>query len=204
MQEIVPESARCAQCDSVIPAGSAVCVMCGAPVDRAEAEGDALVAPSPITDEASEPDAEAEQAAPQELAAPIPPTFRPLQPVDGAPGPETVEGVDGRPYIESRLIERQSHIVFWMTGAVFVITAMLGSLILRYGGPVQVALFPTSTPLPATATLTPSTHQVERSESSLIHSPRRVPAKLSSPATASASRSSRARPTTSRGGTSAR
>lgn len=166
MQEIVPEPARCEQCDSVIPAGSTVCVMCGAPVGKAEAESDAPVEPSPVppedeieTDGAGEQmvsDGEVEPSASQEPVAPIPATYRPLQSVDAPAVEAAMEEEDERLYIESRLVERQSHIVLWMTGAVFVITTMLGSLILRYGGPVQVALIPSLTPLPATATLTPS------------------------------------------------
>jgi LysM repeat protein len=58
--------------------------------------------------------------------------------------------------VTSVVRERQSGIVFWMTAFVVAVTVLLGSLVLRYGGPVQLALVPTATSLPPTPTFTPT------------------------------------------------
>ncbi len=58
--------------------------------------------------------------------------------------------------VESVVHERQSKIVFWMTAVVFIITAYLGGAILQYGGPVELALLPTLTPIPPTPSFTPT------------------------------------------------
>jgi LysM repeat protein len=43
-----------------------------------------------------------------------------------------------------------------MTAVAFVITAFLGALVLEFGGPVQLALLPTVTPVPPTPSFTPT------------------------------------------------
>ncbi len=112
-----------------------------------------------VTEDAA---AEGSDAGPEQSAArplpDVPYTLQSMRP----PGDEPVAPIDtgaaeepGGP-IESRLVERQSRIVLWMTGIAVLITAMLGSLVVQYGGPVQLVLAPSVTPLPATATLTPS------------------------------------------------
>lgn len=45
---------------------------------------------------------------------------------------------------------------FWMTALTFIVTTVVGVLIVRYGGPVQLALFPTVTPIQPTASFTPT------------------------------------------------
>lgn len=47
-------------------------------------------------------------------------------------------------------------LVFWMTALTFIVTTVAGILIVRYGGPVQLALFPTVTPIQPTPSLTPT------------------------------------------------
>lgn len=73
------------------------------------------------------------------------------------PSPEATKAavVDGG-VMESVLEERQSRIVFWMTSAVFLITVIIGTLIVQNSGPVQLAIVPTSTPIPPTPSFTPS------------------------------------------------
>ena len=130
LDNVSSEPRRCEECDSVIATGSDVCLMCGAAAPGREGDEPKSITDVPFTEhslKAVDADARAEQRA----VAP----------------PEV---------FESRMVERQSRIVFWMTGVVFVITAMLGSLVLRHGGPVQIALLPSPTPIPATPTLTPS------------------------------------------------
>lgn len=140
--ETPADTRRCPHCDSVIEPGSESCLMCGAsvleltspdepseisPAERARGEGDIATKEDEST---RVPSASARDTTRAET---------------------TADGV-----IDSIMRERQSRIVFWMTGFVFLVTALLGGLVLRYGGPVQLALVPTATPLPATTTPTAS------------------------------------------------
>ncbi|NLF66699.1 MAG: LysM peptidoglycan-binding domain-containing protein [Chloroflexi bacterium] len=132
---------RCPNCDSRLPAGSDRCLMCGyvLPPVPEEPAGRQPVE-EPVAGEESAPSPEPEAAAP---AAPIA--------ADAGIDEETPEAV-----VTSVVRERQSAIVFWMTAIVAVLTVLAGAMVLQYGGPVQLALLPTSTPLPATATATPT------------------------------------------------
>lgn len=148
---------RCAECDSVIPAGSDVCVMCGA--DAPSEEG--------VVAEHQESSAEANEADDRRSptideaddTADVSQSQEPLAPAafaEQGPEPTITHEPPRADVFESTLVERQSSVVFWMTGVVFVITVMVGSLVLQHSGPVQMALVPSATGLPATATLTPT------------------------------------------------
>lgn len=124
---------RCPHCDSVVAAHSTRCLMCGAelePIDKESAPDDS-VEDSPISEERGESSLPELALAPQ--------------------GAKSDPGV-----VESVVEERPSRILMWMTGVVFVVTAMLGTLVVRHSGPVQLALVPTATPLVPTASYTPS------------------------------------------------
>jgi LysM repeat protein len=145
---------RCPQCDSRLPAGAGRCLMCGfvLPEPPAAQAG----AAAPISQEAPGPEpypsAGPPTPAPEPLPAPredmVAAAARSALPPSG---PLLPEGV-----VESVVHERQSKIVFWMTAVVFVVTAFIGGTILQYGGPVELALLPTVTPIPPTPSFTPT------------------------------------------------
>jgi len=129
---------RCPHCDSRIPAGSDRCLMCGRevarlkPAERAMAEPEMDTEPPPAeSEEVEETPVTANRVAPVVVAD------------DVSSGSETAG-------------ERRPSIVFWMTAAAFFVTAIAGSLVVRYGGPVQLALFPTVTPIRPTPSFTPT------------------------------------------------
>lgn len=131
---------RCPQCDSRLPAGSDRCLMCGYVLPPAPEQ--------PDTQPLEEPVVAGEMA-----AAP--------EPVDVAATPEPAGEAseqDEPPLavVTSVVRERQSGVVFWMTAVVVALTVLAGAMVLQYGGPVQLALLPTATPLPPTPTATPT------------------------------------------------
>src|SRR5690606_38737539 len=99
---------RCLQCDSVIPAGSQVCLMCGAELETA----------SPEFEDASRAEQDAIEERVAETSA--------VSGGEELPLPEARKAavVDGG-VMESVWEERQSRIVFWMTNAAFLITGIL-------------------------------------------------------------------------------
>lgn len=149
------EPIRCSNCDTVIPAGSGVCLMCGESHPGTVRDSDIRhepVAPEPTVATKTLAD-EMEGGAPESIEQAI---VGPTEP-GNAPAITVSAGDPRGPAIfESQLSERRSHAVLWMTGFTFVITAILGSLVLRYGEPVQLALAPSPTPIAPTSTLTPT------------------------------------------------
>ncbi|HSM54683.1 MAG TPA: LysM peptidoglycan-binding domain-containing protein [Candidatus Sulfomarinibacteraceae bacterium] len=133
---------RCPHCDSVVAAESDRCLMCGATLEltgvepaAAEPSTDDTIVPKSLTRAEREPQAE----------TPVPEVAIEPQQASDEPG-----------FVESAVEERPSRVLFWMTGVVFVMTALLGTLVVRHSGPVQLALMPTPTPLAPTASFTPS------------------------------------------------
>ena len=134
----ISDPVRCKNCDSVIPAGNDVCLMCGAPAHLAPAH-------RAQTHDAPARRVEHTQPDPDDDVTPPEPT---LSATGMAPaGPSVFETV---------VVERQSRAVLWMTGVAFIVTLILGSLVMQRDEPVQLALAPTNTPIPPTATRTPS------------------------------------------------
>ena len=74
--------------------------------------------------------------------------------VDDAGDPDDISGATASS--STRTILRGSSIRFWMTAATFVVIVIVGGLIVRFGGPVQLALFPTITPIRPTPSFTPT------------------------------------------------
>lgn len=126
---------RCPNCDSVIPAGRDRCVMCGERLETVE--------PVPESGEVS-----------IETAAPVAPDRVHEEQVAKAPRSTVAGEEDG--VIVSPIEERQSPVVLLMTLVAIVLTALVGWLVVRYAGPVQLALVPTATPLQPTPTFTPT------------------------------------------------
>jgi LysM repeat protein len=155
-EEHLSEPIRCKNCDSVIPSHHEICLMCGEPSVPTEQVQDERLeeqrAPEPILGavEAGDGDAWIQGQDPVDPA--VSHTEQALAPMTG--GGDI--GATEQAIFQSELVERQSRAVLWMAGITFVITAVLGSLVLRSGEPVQLALVPSATPIPATATLTPS------------------------------------------------
>lgn len=149
---------RCAECDSVIPADSDVCVMCGATIRAGEvASSDVDYEASSNAEETGDgPTSGIEQASER---TDIPQRQESMETAGQfEQGPEPTISLEPlHPDVfESKLVERQSNVVFWMTGVAFVVTILLGSLVLQHSGPVQMALVPSATSLPATMTPTGS------------------------------------------------
>ena len=139
---VKPEDAgRCPHCDSRIPAGSDRCLMCGQEIEEsppAEEPADELEG------DTSPPSVEGDRAVETTVAEGAPDEAEsPLVSDAAAPGRDASGG-------------RRPSIVFWMTAATFLVTALAGSLVIRFGGPVQLALFPTVTPIQPTPSFTPS------------------------------------------------
>lgn len=134
------DAGRCPHCDSRIPPGSDRCLMCGQEI-----------APSrPLEPPAAEPVVAADAGAAedeeeQEEETPVAEDAAETVAVsDAASSGREVVGIPPK------------SIVFWMTAATFIITAIAGSLVVRFGGPVQLALFPTVTPIRPTPSFTPT------------------------------------------------
>lgn len=147
---------RCPECDSRLPAGSARCLMCGyvvppiehvvgpAPEPEREEAAAAETLPVPETQPEDARERAEEPPAAAEIAPPIPAAVAASQPLAAGA------------VVTSTVRERQSKIVFWMTALVFVVTAFIGTSVLEYGEPVQLAILPSVTPIPPTPSLTPS------------------------------------------------
>lgn len=140
---------RCPHCDSVVAADATQCLMCGAPLthltaSQAQAEAEVAVA----VERQQEPQTAVPTPAPMvtdtETAVPAPASS------DPHPDP-TTEFI-------SVMRERQSRGVFFLTAVFTLFILILGSLVLRYQGPVSAfAFLPTPSPIPPTATMTPTT-----------------------------------------------
>ncbi len=109
-----------------------------------------VLSPPPGEPNGEPPPAAAKEAAPETPQRVAAPTLagEAGEEGDGPEGPQEV--------VASVVRERQSGIVFWMTAVVAALTVLAGALVLQYGGPVQLALLPTATPLPPTPTATPT------------------------------------------------
>lgn len=142
---------RCTHCDSVLPAGSERCLMCGAPVLPPADSEDAVARTSDATAESA---AEGAEKSPAEIGA-GPSAVR------EEPGEESVASASASPAkaFGAKAFgtkDRRSLAVPVLTGIVFITTAIFGLLIVRYGGPVELALVPTATHIPSTPTFTPT------------------------------------------------
>jgi LysM repeat protein len=150
------EPIRCSNCDSVIPPHHDICLMCGAPAPRTMTQQDDRSqehpAPEPTVGTGIGDNSGVGNRGEHSADADLSHTAHSVAP-DRRENPSEEAG---QTVFESELVERQSRAVLWMTGITFVITAVLGTLVLRSGEPVQLALVPSATPIPATATLTPS------------------------------------------------
>lgn len=120
---------RCPGCDSVLGAGDERCFMCGLRLD------------SPTAPEAAEVDPEAASG-----------------PGEGDVAAESVDDdAEAEAVVSSLMRERTSPVTFWFTAVFAVIIIVLGALVLRYQDPtVSLALVPSGTPVPPTATNTPT------------------------------------------------
>ena len=128
MSESIPETnrehaeRRCPNCDSVVPPGASLCVMCGAEMVVSRSDS------ATVTEEVFEPAADPQ--ADEVFAAPI---------------------------FESKMREKQSTAVSWLTGFFVIIIVILGLLVLRNQDPVlSLALVPTLTSIPPTPSYTPT------------------------------------------------
>ena len=131
-------ASRCPHCDSRIPVGSDRCLMCGREIGAPEA----VETTSPAREPDEDPSArrgELESAG---------------QAAGDAAESVGVSGASASGSTES-IVHRRS-ILFWMTAAAVVVVAIVGSMVVRYGGPVQLALFPTITPIRPTPSFTPT------------------------------------------------
>lgn len=127
----IPEGpGRCPHCDSVVEPGADRCLMCGARLDEADAVVATAVSASP----------------------PVPdqPKLKPLP--EPEPEPDDIPEV-----VESVMRQREAPVTFWLTAVFTVIIIVLGGLVLRFQGEgITAALVPSPTPIPSTATLTPT------------------------------------------------
>lgn len=155
-QTATDDSGRCPNCDSKMPPGTPVCLMCGA-----EMVVVAPVAPRPAAKKELKPSPIPAGTPPTPALAPPnePPLVQPKteeikpSPIPaGTPVPPTNEPT----IIQAVMHERQYPLVFWMTAVVVFITAILAVLVVRHAGPVSIVLFPTLTPIPPTLTFTPT------------------------------------------------
>lgn len=152
-------NARCPTCDTLNTAGATICIMCGSALPEAADLPAAEETPPPTPAHTpAQPTAETALAAAPEPARSPPGQDEPPSPEPAISPPAAVfrPGTQTE-VIESVMRERQSSTVTWMTIIIFIITAMIGYLILQYAEPVtSLALFPTLTPVPPSATLTPT------------------------------------------------
>lgn len=155
-EQQLSEPMRCTNCDSVIPPHLDVCMMCGAPSPRVKPEQDDRLeeqrGPEPTLGAIEGGDNDVWSQGEESPDAALSHTEYALAPATR----EDDKAATDHSVFESELVERQSRAVLWMTGITFVITVVLGSLVLRRGEPVQLALVPSATPIPATSTLAPS------------------------------------------------
>lgn len=124
---------RCPQCDSVVPAGSDRCIMCGAHLSDSALH----------TDQGREP----AQTAVQEA--------RPLPPQSQRPSPHLPPNfLTDTTEVKER---RHKRALYAMIAAAMIITALFSFMILRsQGSEVLLALQPTFTPLPPPPSSTPT------------------------------------------------
>lgn len=141
-----PPSERCPACDSVIPAGSDRCLMCGTEVEASLEDNPAAETDlGPDSDEVNLDKVEPELSLTQNI-------------------------------VVSQMKERESQVTFWFTAGFAIIIVVLGALVLRYQSPtVAVALIPTGTPLPPTLTNTPTRHPEVTSTDSVSADPTGAP-----------------------------
>ncbi len=85
-------------------------------------------------------------------------TPSPVETPDLTPEPEPEPELEMIPeVVESVMQEREAPVTFWLTAVFTVIIIVLGVLVLRFqGSDVQIALVPSTTPIPPTLTLTPT------------------------------------------------
>ena len=135
------EGRRCPSCDSRMPAGSDRCLMCGwesgplRPVEAADSEGKGARRVEAEPAEEGQPPDDVSGEGSTDVEEPV--TVSAALPSDGK-----AAGI------------RRPSAVFWMTAVTFLVTTVAGILIVRYGGPVQLALFPTVTPIRPTPSFT--------------------------------------------------
>lgn len=155
MSPSIENEQRCPECDSRLPEGAQRCLMCGytipsapapAPPEPPSPSPQDTAPPPPAPESATaEPEPEPDLAPPPAAVPVVPPVAvasEPAAPPDGA--------------VTATVRERQSKIVFWMTAAVILLTTFAGAVVLRYGGPVELALLPTLSPIPPTPSFTPT------------------------------------------------
>ncbi len=134
----ISDELRCPQCDSVVPAGSERCIMCGARIAAPEkSDSSSHTAP---TDQSLE---QAPASKEKEASA----------------GPRKTTFADLSPALDRMRRNRSMKLLaLWaMMAVIFIPTAFVSFLLLRGGGsPVILALQPTFTPLPPPPSLTPT------------------------------------------------
>ncbi|HSH05437.1 MAG TPA: LysM peptidoglycan-binding domain-containing protein [Anaerolineae bacterium] len=122
--------ARCPRCDSLVIQTARLCPLCGVSLPSGWADGvevDEVAEAGGVEDEGQEVVVEVGE--------------------DGE-GEEVV--------VTAVMHERRIQPVVWLIFVAFLVTAFVGSAIVQNSDPVQVALFPTLTPIPPTLTYTPT------------------------------------------------
>lgn len=126
---VMNEQQRCPICDSVVAGGDAVCRMCGTDLNQTQP----ITVPTVETIPTENPSAEE-----------LPPTPEPATP-------------SADPIFYATLQESKSQAVVWLTAVFTIITLILGGIVLWYQpDQLTLALAPTETPIPPTATVTPT------------------------------------------------
>jgi LysM repeat protein len=145
--------ARCPACDTVTPTGAEQCSICGArlpasllPEEPAEVTGQGTPASAAGTALPAPEEPETQGAA------------QPATPEDAVVAVEPFAGEqeEERPVFETLLREREAPVTFALTAVFTLFILVAGFLILQNPVQATVALFPTPSPIPPPATLTPT------------------------------------------------
>lgn len=154
---------RCPSCDTVVAADATVCLMCGTRLEPVPAPPIApaqknvpepSVEPEPTIEPVPQAEAEEQTAVPTPVLADDPielPTFKRVAPAATTAVPVAPE------VVESVMRERQTPWVLGLTAVFFIVTLVVGGLILQYqSDEVSMVIAPSVTPIPATITYTPT------------------------------------------------